>query len=179
MPRPQRCRRIGWLPPQSVFKPAGRPGAELDEVRLSVDEFEAMRLADHEGLYHDQAAQRMGVSRQTFGRILESGRKKVARALVEGLILRIEGGVFEMTGNRTFECVECGTVWEVPFGTGRPEGCPKCQGKDIHRMHESGRGPQAGRGCCHRNRRGAQGGRGRGQGGAPPASPCESTDVTA
>ena len=61
----------------------------LDEVVLTLDELEALRLADLEGLYHDRAAERMGISRTTFGRILSEARKKVADALVGGKVLGI------------------------------------------------------------------------------------------
>jgi predicted DNA-binding protein (UPF0251 family)/predicted Fe-Mo cluster-binding NifX family protein len=86
-------RRVAALPAISVFKPAGVPIRELEELSLTLDEFEALRLADHEGLYQEAAALRMGVSRQTFGRIVEAARGKVADALVNGKALRIEGGV--------------------------------------------------------------------------------------
>ena len=59
---------------------------------MSLDEFEAVNLADYQGLYHEEAAQRMGISRPTFGRILGSARKKIANALVEGKALQIEAG---------------------------------------------------------------------------------------
>ena len=65
----------------------------MEEVRLSADELEALRLGDLEGLYHEEAAGKMGVSRQTFGRIIEGARRKVAGALVDGKALRIEGGI--------------------------------------------------------------------------------------
>ena len=67
MARPKRCRRIGSTPGSSYFKPRGIPLSALEEVVLSFDEFEAVRLADLEGLYQDQAAEKMGISRQTFG----------------------------------------------------------------------------------------------------------------
>ena len=90
MARPKCCRRIDWEPDCRIFKPIGVPFSSLEEVVLSMDEFEAIRLADLERLYHEQAAERMGISRQTFGRILESARSKVARVLTRGLALRIE-----------------------------------------------------------------------------------------
>jgi uncharacterized protein len=65
---------------------------ELDVIVLTLDEFEAIRLADLDGLYQDQAAAAMGVSRPTLSRIVESGRRKVADALVHGKAIRIEGG---------------------------------------------------------------------------------------
>ncbi len=91
MARPKCCRKIDCEPDCRIFKPAGVPIASLEEVVLSMDEFEAIRLADLERLYHGQAAEKMGISRQTFGRILESARNKVARVLARGLALRIEG----------------------------------------------------------------------------------------
>jgi predicted DNA-binding protein (UPF0251 family)/predicted Fe-Mo cluster-binding NifX family protein len=93
MPRPISERRVGSPPAASVFKPAGIPARELEETNLSLDELEALRLADYVGLYQEAAALRMGVSRQTFGRIVESARRKVAEALIEGRALRIGGGV--------------------------------------------------------------------------------------
>ena len=90
---------------QRVFKPAGVPARELEEVTLGLDEAEAIRLADLEGLYQDAAAQRMGVSRQTFGRIVESARRAVADAIINGKRLRIEGGeiVVREEGERTMK----------------------------------------------------------------------------
>ena len=93
MPRPCHCRRVSALPKNSCFKPNGIPLHELEEVVLSLDGLEALRLADHEDLNMDEAAARMGVSRHTFGRLLRRARRSVAQALVLGQALRIEGGV--------------------------------------------------------------------------------------
>ena len=82
MPRPQCMRFVGNGPVVAVFKPAGIPIHALAQVAMTLDEFEALRLADLEGLYQEDAASRMGVSRPTLGRILESARRKVAEALV-------------------------------------------------------------------------------------------------
>lgn len=92
MPRPHCRRRIGCDPKASVFKPAGVPKVELEEVVMTLDEFEAMRLSHLEGKYQEQAAEQMGVSRATFGRILESAHQKISDVLVNGKALRIEGG---------------------------------------------------------------------------------------
>lgn len=92
MPRPPCCRRIAAGPAVAVFKPAGIPTRELRQVAMTLDEYEALRLADLEGLYQADAAEAMGVSRPTFGRILESARRKVADALTHGSALLIEGG---------------------------------------------------------------------------------------
>ncbi len=91
MPRPRKCRRIGSVPAVRLFKPQGIPARQLEEVYLSLEGFEALRLADFERLRQEEAAERMGVSRQTFGRLLAEARRAVAEAIVEGICLRIEG----------------------------------------------------------------------------------------
>jgi len=68
----------------------------LKEVVITLDEFEAMRLVDLDGLYQEKAAKKMGISRQTLGRVLESARSKVARALMNGMAMRFEGGMIRM-----------------------------------------------------------------------------------
>ena len=92
MPRPQNYRRIGCMPTCRFFKPQGIPLSVLEKVILTDDELEAVRLADVEGLYQEQAAEKMGISRQTFGRIIESAHQKIGNALVNGKALCIEGG---------------------------------------------------------------------------------------
>jgi len=97
MGRRPRSRHVTQVPEIRYFKPPGVPLRVLAEVRLGVDELEAMRLADVEGLDHADASERMDVSRQTFGRIIHAGRHKVALALTEGKAIRIEGGPFQLT----------------------------------------------------------------------------------
>ena len=96
MPRPRHFRRVGCLPQATFYKPRGIPLAVLQHITLTVDELEAIRLADLQGLYQEQAAEKMNVSRQTFGRILESAHKKIADALVNGKALSIQGGPIEL-----------------------------------------------------------------------------------
>ncbi len=96
MPRPKKCRWISSQPGVTYFKPRGIPMRELEEVCLETDELEAMRLADWDSLSHEQAAEKMNVSRATFGRIVAKGRKKVADALVHGKAIRIEGGEVDL-----------------------------------------------------------------------------------
>jgi len=96
MPRPRHCRRVGQLPQANYYKPRGIPLSVLEEVTLTVDEFEAIRLTDLEGLYQADAAESMNISRQTLGRILESAHKKIADALVNGKALLIKGGPIEI-----------------------------------------------------------------------------------
>ncbi len=100
MPRPFCCRRIAGRPGAPIFKPIGIPVRALDEVVMTLDEFEAMRLADLDGLYQEQAAEQMNVSRPTLSRIIDSAHRKMADALVHGKALRIGGGPVQMEGRR-------------------------------------------------------------------------------
>ncbi|MBQ7183302.1 MAG: DUF134 domain-containing protein [Clostridia bacterium] len=93
MPRPVRCRRIERLPEYRSFSPDDTSAAE--SVRMTVDEFEALRLLDDEGLTQDKCALRMNIARTTVTAIYDSARKKVADALVRGKRLLITGGCCE------------------------------------------------------------------------------------
>jgi predicted DNA-binding protein (UPF0251 family) len=88
--RPKKYRCVRCRPDSMYFKPRAIPLTELEEVAVSIDELEALRLADYEGLYHENAAARMEISRQTFGRILSAARRKVAECLIKGKALKIE-----------------------------------------------------------------------------------------
>lgn len=92
MPRPRKCRMISQIPGLIYFKPRGIPTRQLAEVYLPLEGFEALRLADWEGCKHEEAAKKMNISRQTFGRILSQARHAVAEALINGFALRIDGG---------------------------------------------------------------------------------------
>lgn len=132
MGRQPRWRRVDFLPQVTYFKPAGIRLAHLEEVRLCVEEAEAIRLKDIEGLEQDECARKMNVSRTTFARILLSARRKMADALLNGKAIRIEGGNFEMAVRR-FRC-EQGHEWEVPFEImikEPPELCPTCNTPNI------------------------------------------------
>jgi predicted DNA-binding protein (UPF0251 family) len=80
------------VPDKNYFKPRGIPTVDLEEIILNLDEFEAIRLADYERLYQEEAAVKMNISRQTFGRIIEAAHKKIADVLLNGKALKIEGG---------------------------------------------------------------------------------------
>ena len=103
MPRPRHCRYVSSAPSVTYFKPRGIPLRELQEACLCVDELEALRLADAEGLTAQEAAQHMRVSRHTFGRTLASARRTVALALTQGMALRIEGGTYAVVSDNTYE----------------------------------------------------------------------------
>ncbi|MHC1728371.1 MAG: DUF134 domain-containing protein [Syntrophobacteraceae bacterium] len=132
MSRPKCCRRISGKPACSVFMPIGVTVQPVEEILLSIDEFEAIRLADLEGLYQESGAERMSVSRQTFGRILESARRKVATAIVSGYTLRI-AEERDWTGPlRVLECLRCACVWKSSAG----EGCPRCSSPGFECLGE-------------------------------------------
>ncbi len=150
MPRPFKCRRVRGRPVSEYFKPRGVPLSSLQEINLTIDELEAVRLADLEGMYQEEAAKKMNVSRQTFGNIIETARKKIADSIVNAKALKIEGGVVKMV-ERQFVCYDCKNEWTMPHGTGRPAECPKCKSKNIHRAPQDrgwARGMRGfGRGC--------------------------------
>lgn len=125
MPRPTCCRRVSGEPVCAVFKPTGAVGRRLEQVAITLDEFEAVRLADLEGLYQEQGAERMGVSRPTFGRILTSAHRKIAEALVGGKVLRIEGGRVECELPVRPRCDSCQLEWDNATTLG--ESRPRCQ----------------------------------------------------
>ena len=102
MTRPKCRRNICGMPDKNYFKPRGIPNVDLEEIVLSLDEFETVRLADYEQLYQEEAASKMNISRQTFGRIIESAHKKIADVLIHGKGLKIEGG--EVSIEETKQC---------------------------------------------------------------------------
>lgn len=135
MVRPRKNRIVKVNPDVCYFKPRGIPMIDLDEVMLTVDEREAIRLADLLGLSHENAGKQMGVSRATFGRIIQHARKAVADALINGKAINIEGGHFRIVSDhRIFACRSCNNHWEEPFGTGPPKRCPSCSDENIHRV---------------------------------------------
>jgi len=153
MSRPPKCRRVEFLPNVTYFKPAGIPLRALDEVRLSVEEAEAIRLKDLEDLEQEEGAGRMNISRPTFQRVLASARQKMADALLHGKAIRIEGGSFEMAPSR-FKCLN-GHEWEVPFRVMTsvpPRICPTCNTASIEPLMLYG--SDRSRGGWGRHRRG-------------------------
>ena len=93
-------RWVTGMPPIASFQPAGVPDHDQKTVVLTIEELEAIRLVDLEGMYQEEAALEMGVSRKTLWNDLKSGRKKVAEALINGWAIRIEGGSYVLRGTR-------------------------------------------------------------------------------
>jgi uncharacterized protein len=139
MVRPRKDRYVAFNPEVSYFKPRGIPMYELEEVCLTVDEREALRLADLLGMSHEDAGRQMGVSRATFGRIIQRARMTVADALINGKAISVGGGNYQMLeGPRIFRCASCDYTWEEAPGTGRPPGCPECEDKKLYRIPAEG-----------------------------------------
>jgi uncharacterized protein len=155
MARPIKCRRVDFFPGVTYFKPADIPNKTLEEVCLSIEELEAIRLKELEGLEQEQGAERMNISRPTFQRVLSSARQKMADALLNGKAIRIEGGTFQITP-RHFRCCQ-GHEWDVPFETASnrpPEDCPTCKTPDIQALQreQTACGSKRSGRCCHRGR---------------------------
>ena len=103
MPRPRKCRRVCEFPRTVKFLPDS-PGNETPEIILTVDEYEAIRLIDKEGLSQEQCGALMQVARTTVQQIYAGARKKLANMLVDGLPLRIEGGDYRLCGGGDRSC---------------------------------------------------------------------------
>jgi len=148
-------RRVDSVPQITYFKPAGIPLAQLQEICLSVEEAEAIRLKDIEKLEQEECGQKMNISRTTFARVLASARQKMADALLNGKAIRIEGGNFEMAARR-FRCVN-GHEWNVPFEVminTPPQSCPTCNTSTLMPIWPWGPGwGRHGRGRHHRGGR--------------------------
>ena len=93
--RPRKCRRIGFNPNVTYFKPAGVRTIDLEEVVLTMEEFEAVRLIDFENIEQNEASKMMKISQPTLSRILKSARKKLSDAIISGKAVKIGGGNFE------------------------------------------------------------------------------------
>lgn len=124
MVRPYKERRVEQLPPISCYKPAGISLCNLEEITITVEEMEAIRLADIEQLDQAAAAERMEVSRPTFHRIVNRAHQKIAMALWQGYALHIDGGNFHIAHHqqkspRVFLCKACGHQWNLPHGNGQ------------------------------------------------------------
>jgi predicted DNA-binding protein (UPF0251 family) len=156
MARPTKWRRVAFIPEATYFKPAGIPLGALQDVGLTVEEVEAIRLKDLEGLHQQQCAERMRISRPTFHRILGAARQKIADAFINGKAIRIQGGNFALS-SQPFRCRRDGHEWHVPFevvASGEPLACPRCDSPGVLPVRPLGPGRR-------------RWGRGHGRGGAP------------
>ncbi|MGA2667091.1 MAG: DUF134 domain-containing protein [Patescibacteria group bacterium] len=142
--RPKRKRLIGFNPEITYFKPAGVPLRNLSEEVLTLDEVEAIRLADLNDLDQEEAAKKMGVSRITFLRIVHAAHRKIAASLIYGKAIKMKGGDYIMPNldgtGPLGQGPQTGRGMGVGRGRGRGQGlggtaeclCPKCSEKVPH-----------------------------------------------
>jgi len=129
MPRPQNNRIVHEPPLFSEFKPLGTKGQELKQILLTLDEFEAFRLADQLGFSHAEAAGEMDISRSTFTRLISQARKKIAEFIIQGKLLTIEGGNVHFKNN-IIRCQDCGQMLKSNMETLISK-CPVCHSTNL------------------------------------------------
>jgi len=143
MGRPRKNRKVKRPPRFAQFKPLGIPSRQLGELTLSLDEYEALRLADGEGYDQAEAAELMNISRPTFTRLIESARYTMAVFLEKGPLLTIEGGSVHFLKDQWW-CRQCGKAFSADMDSLLTT-CPVCKSKDLHSLAE-----QYGHGKCCR-----------------------------
>ncbi len=129
MPRRKKNRIVNYPPIFTDFKPVGIQSRSLQELILSLDEYEAIRLADFVGLNHIEAAEEMEISRSTFTRLILQARKKLADFLVNGKVLSISGGNIHFRGN-IIKCLNCGHMFNTKFQENFTH-CPSCGSSQL------------------------------------------------
>ena len=129
MPRPKNRRIVHEPPLFNEFKPLGVPSINLKRSKLSLDEFEAIRLADYNGYSQEEAASEMGISRSTFSRLIENARKKLAEFLILGKLLSIDGGNIHFRNN-IIRCESCGYMFKTDINASFAE-CPNCKSTSL------------------------------------------------
>ncbi len=140
-PRPKRNRQIEEPPVVTGFVPINGDYNPSEVVILYLEEYEAIRLSDYEGLTQLEASKRLLVSRPTFTRIYDSARKKVAKAFVENKSISVEGGdvIFK---EHWYYCNHCHSVFKVKHQPVEDEHfCPVCNDKGITAVQDSGNWP--------------------------------------
>lgn len=128
MPRPRRFRRILEEPQIRCFKPEKDNLDSVEPIKITIDEFEAIRLRDYHDIQQKRSAEIMGISQPTFHRILTSARKKISKALIDGNMIIIVGEDY-ITDKKRYRCNICGFEWFSPEK--EYEKCPDCQSKEI------------------------------------------------
>lgn len=131
-PRNKRLRKVLNPPIIKGLKPYGPEldESKLTEVSLLYEEYEALRLCDYDMFNHHQASMIMGVSRPTYTRIYASARQKIARALVEGSQISIEGGKVFFDSD-WYHCSHCTCYFNNPERDKVVEQCPLCKSRQI------------------------------------------------
>ena len=129
MARPIKCRKVEFLPDVTCFIPLGKDEQEIEKVIIKVEELEAMRLKDIEGLTQQECADEMEISRQTFQNIIDSGRKKVSLALIKGKAINIKGGNYAFSFCE-LKCKACNKTFNIKYVKDKNV-CPSCNSNRI------------------------------------------------
>lgn len=110
MPRPKKCRKVCCLPAVNMFAPSPyvEEGSISNVIVMTVDEYEAVRLIDKEGLSQNECSKYMNIARTTVQQVYNNARKKIADALVLGLPLEIYGGDYKICDKKDLPCSCCG-----------------------------------------------------------------------
>lgn len=135
MARPVKWRRVEFIPSVQYFAPADTGRGAIEENILRIEELEVLRLKDIEGLEQEACAEKMGISRQTFQRILNAARRKVADSLVKGKAIRIKGGNYTLN-ICPVKCLDCGKEWNESYENferilGGEYNCPECNSENV------------------------------------------------
>jgi len=164
MPRPRKWRRVGYIPNVKVFGPLNKDNTDNEIIMLNVEELESIRLMDLEGLDQVTCAEKMGIARSTFQRIYSETKKKIADSLVNGKVIKIEGGNYTLN-ICNIQCENCGYSWKESYENITSDNikCPKCGAEveliccecnDNEFCGRCGRGRNRGMGRGLGNRRG-------------------------
>ena len=148
MARPEIKRLVNKPPLFTDFKPLGTAIRLLEVVQLSLDEYEAFRLADNLGLSHEESSQEMEISRSTFTRLIEKARMKIADFIINGKLLSIEGGNIHFRKN-IIRCNDCGYMFKININVSLNK-CPECNSTNL--LNFAG-GFGHGECCANRNRK--------------------------
>ena len=129
MPRPKKERKVHKPPFYTRFKPTGIAAKDLKQLILSLDEYEAIRLADFYGMSQEEAAEEMEISRPTFTRLIEQARKKMADFLINGKVLTLDGGNIHFKNN-VIKCEDCGHMFTISLQA-NIQNCPNCDSSNL------------------------------------------------
>ncbi|NLB27238.1 MAG: DUF134 domain-containing protein [Bacteroidales bacterium] len=132
MARPKSNRYVFEPPMFREFKPVGVAARSLNTNKLTLDEYEAIRLADYQGLLHEEAASEMGISRSTFSRLVVAARRKVSDSLINGKMLTIGGGKIHFRNN-IIRCLNCRNIFKIKINSALMK-CPVCGSANLQNL---------------------------------------------
>ncbi|MCK5822023.1 MAG: DUF134 domain-containing protein [Bacteroidales bacterium] len=132
MPRPKNSRTVHEPPLFVEFKPTGIAGKNLEQRFLTLDEFEAVRLADSKGMTHEEASLEMDISRSTFSRLIDRARNIIATFLIRGQLLTIDGGNIHFKNN-IIRCLDCGHMFKTSIDIPLSK-CPGCSSTALENL---------------------------------------------